>query len=68
MDKLTNYKDWRYAIVDMGGFTLDQAYCEERIATLENDNDKGTQAFLNAYGAEYRDKVILWFKQALEEG
>lgn len=62
-----NYDEWRDAITSLGGFTLDQSYCEERIASLKDDTISTTKSFLAAYGSEYRDLVVSWFTRALSE-
>jgi len=67
MDKFSNYREWRDAIINLGGFTLDRSYCEERISALKEGSDKTTQSFLESYGEEYRNQVIGWFEQALKE-
>lgn len=67
MSKFNDYQEWREAITTLGGFTLDQEYCEQRINALKDDTDKGTQSFIEVFGEEYREQVINWFQQALTE-
>lgn len=67
MDKLTNYLDWRNAITKHGGFTLDRAYCEARIAELQDRSLHSTKSLVDYYGEEYCELLISWFKQALSE-
>ena len=63
----SNYNEWRNAITNLGGFTLDRPYCEERIAALADETIPTTKSFLQAYGPEYRDLVVSWFTRALSE-
>ena len=67
MNLCKSYQEWRHAIVDLGGCKLDKNFCEERIKELQDDRDASTKAFIKAYGASYRDQIIIWFQQALSE-
>jgi len=67
MSLYQNYQEWREDITTKGGFTLDRAYCEERIAALQNDEEPSTRSFLDAYGDKNRQQIIAWFQQALSE-
>jgi len=62
-----NYNEWRSAITDLAGLTLDRSYCEERIAALADETIPTTKSFLATYGAEYRDLVVSWFTRASSE-
>lgn len=67
MNTFVTYHEWRVAITGPCGLTLDRAYCEQRIDALQDPKAHGTQPFIEAYGTEYRDQVIEWFRQALHE-
>ncbi len=62
-----SYHEWHAAITGPCGITLDHDYCEQRIAALHDKKAPGTMAFLDAYGSEYRDQVVAWFRQALSQ-
>jgi len=67
MNLCNNYQEWRHAITGLGGISLTKEYCEERIQELQDDKAPATKAFNKAYGASYRDQVVIWFQQALAE-
>jgi len=67
MNLFKNYQEWRYAIVDIGGCKLDNEFCKQRIDELQDSKHPNTKAFIEAYGASYRDQVVIWFQQALAE-
>jgi len=60
-----SYTEWHTAITGPCGLTLDRAYCEKRIAALQDEKSPGTKSFLETYGPDYRDQVVAWFRQAL---
>lgn len=62
-----HYADWHDAITRRCGLKLDRAYCESRIEALADPSIPSTRAFLDAYGPAYRDRIVLWFRRALEE-
>ena len=61
------YDEWRAAMTETAGFSLNPAYCQDRINALSNEQDPSTRAFLKAYGDAHRDQVVRWFEQALAE-
>ncbi len=67
MNLFTSYKEWRMTMIDHAGLTLDQDYCKERLAVLEDKTTKETQTFIKLYGDSYHQQVVAWFHQALSE-
>ncbi len=65
MQVFASYDEWHSAITGRCGLTLSKEYCEERIAALTDEKAPGTKPFIETYGADYRDQVIAWFRQAL---
>lgn len=63
MHTFNSYQEWHGAITGPCGLTLTQVYCEERIAALMDENAPGTKPFIDTYGSDYRDQVIIWFRQ-----
>lgn len=62
-----NYDEWRIAITEHCGLTLDRSYCEERLMMLADESIPSTKAFIATYDSEYRDLVVSWFTRALAE-
>ena len=67
MKTFSTYHEWRAAITGPCGLTLDRNYCEQRIAALHDLKFDGTQPFVSAYSTKYRDQIVEWFRQALNE-
>ncbi|MBK1834861.1 hypothetical protein [Roseibacillus ishigakijimensis] len=44
-----------------------RAFCEERLAVLEDETVAETRAFIQSFGAPYHQQVVTWFRQALTE-
>ncbi|MGB0328588.1 MAG: hypothetical protein ACPGJR_13770 [Akkermansiaceae bacterium] len=63
----SSYQQWRSTMTEHAKLTLDQNYCEKRIAALQDESLPQTKSFVKAYGAKYRDQVIEWFQKALSE-
>jgi hypothetical protein len=67
MHTFTTYQEWHTTITGVCGLTLNRDYCAQRIRALGNEQDSSTRNFLKAYGTEYRDLVVSWFRQAEKE-
>jgi hypothetical protein len=63
----TSYHQWKTTMTEHAKLTLDQDYCEKRIAALQDESLPQTKSFIDAYGSKYRDQVIAWFRKALSE-
>lgn len=67
MALFTNYDDWRSTITGVCRLELTQSYCEQRREALADEGDPATRDFVKAYGPDYRDVVVSWFRKAGEE-
>jgi hypothetical protein len=65
MQIFNSYHEWHSAITGPCGLTLTKGYCEERIAALMDESAPSTKPFIDTYGSDYRDQVVIWFRQAL---
>lgn len=63
----TSYQEWRSTMIEQARLTLDDNYCKQRLAVLEDENSAETKAFIDSFGAAYHKQVIAWFQQALSE-
>lgn len=64
MKSLKTYDDWKHCITVLCGIPLTQAYVEQRLATLRNPADLGTEKFTATWGKAHLERVIGWFEQA----
>ena len=67
MPLFSNYDDWRRTITGVCRLELTRAYCRERLLALADDDEPTTRDFVKAYGNDYRNRVLSWFRQAEEE-
>jgi hypothetical protein len=65
MTYFEDYQEWHEAITVRCGLKLTADYCHERIAALREARDESSRAFVELYGAAYRDRVVSWFERAL---
>lgn len=63
----SSYTEWRTTMTERAGLTLDRAFCEERLAVLEDENNAETRSFIKSYGATYHQQVVAWFQRVLSE-
>ncbi len=61
-----SYEEWRHCIVVECGLELTPSFIEERISSLQNNNEYHTQQFVRLYGQLHHQKVLNWFMQARE--
>ncbi len=62
-----SYEEWKRRIIPTIGHKLNREYIRARIQILENNKHKETQNFIRVYGLEYTQRIIGYFKQALNE-
>ncbi len=60
----TNYLEWRHCIEIQCRQPLTAAYCEQRIAALQNQTDPHTREFIRLYGEAHWRNTLSWFAQA----
>lgn len=54
-------------VTEVAKLTLTADYCKERIAALQDENDRSTKSLVDAYGTAHRDQMVGYFEQALAE-
>ena len=59
-----SYQAWYHCITVDCGIKLTPEYVQQRINSLEDDNDFRTQQFISLYGMQHTQKVLGWFQQA----
>ena len=62
-----SYAEFCYLITQRCGTALTRAYCQERIAALQDRSLPTTREFLKAYGEPHCQQVIAWYEQAARE-
>ena len=62
-----DYAAWRHCIEVDCGLSLTTPWIEQRIAALQDASDHHTRRFVELWGAEHRERVLAWFRRALEE-
>jgi hypothetical protein len=62
-----SYEQWRKMVTEVAKLTLTADYCKERIAALQDENDRSTKSLVDAYGTAHRDQMVGYFEQALAE-
>jgi hypothetical protein len=63
----TSYAEFCHLITQRCGTALTRAYCQARIAALQDEGLATTREFLEAYGREHCQRVIAWYEQASRE-
>lgn len=59
-----NYETWYHCITIHCGLTLTSEFIQERIASLQNENDFRTKQFIQLYGQQHRKNILNWLDQA----
>jgi hypothetical protein len=67
MPLFSHYDEWRRTITGVCRLELTRAYCHERQRALADETEPSTRDFVKAYGTDYRDRVVSWFRKAGEE-
>ena len=67
MQSLNTYADWKHCITVLCRIPLTPAYVEQRLASLRDPADHGTQKFLAVWGEAHLARIIGWFEQAERE-
>jgi hypothetical protein len=63
----TSYAEFCYLITQRCGTALTRAYCQERIAALNDSSIPATSDFVKTYGEPHCRQVIAWYEQASRE-
>ncbi|MEM9168043.1 MAG: hypothetical protein AAGC56_00170 [Pseudomonadota bacterium] len=58
------YDDWKHCITVLCGIPLTAPYIQDRLQTLRDPSDYGTQKFIATWGEGHLQRVIGWFEQA----
>ncbi len=61
-----NYHAWYHCITVDCKIQLHENYINQRITSLQDQKDFRTQQFIKLYGEDHRQRVIVWFQQALQ--
>ncbi len=59
-----SYDAWRHYMTLVHRIPLTSAYCDERIATLQDLDDCGTRVLVAVYGETHRQRLLSWFSMA----
>jgi hypothetical protein len=67
MSLVKSYEEWEKRIVPTIGHELNREYVHARLQILGNEEHKETKKFIRVYGLEYTNRIISYFKLALNE-
>ena len=62
-----HYESWKKCITQKCKTPLTKEFVKERIKVLSQKDSKGRKDFVEKYGDHWTDRVLGYFKQALEE-
>ena len=62
-----SYEEWKTCIFSENGNEFSREFIQSRIRILEDRKQTETQKFITTYGLEYTNRIIGYFKQALNE-
>ena len=61
------YDAWKVCITQKCNISLTKEYVVKRIDDLSDVNSTSTKLFTEKYGAHWRDRILGYFKQALND-
>lgn len=64
---LQSYEDWRFCIEKSCRIELTRTFIHARIQELGDQSSEGTQRFIQRYGLNHYEQIMMWFRQALTE-
>ena len=60
----TTYAQWQHCIPVDCGLELTPAFCQARLAALQNPKDHHTDRLTSLYGPQHVKQLIAWFERA----
>ncbi len=62
-----SYEQWRYCIEVRCRIKLTRNYITKRLSELQNDRHAQAREFVKFYGPDQHQRIITWFRRALDE-
>ena len=62
-----SYEQWRHFTEVSCQITLTPNYINNRWSALQNNSDAQTREFVTCYGSDQHQRIIAWFRRALDE-